>query len=186
MDRVVEWVRETHAHGGDVREIAAPAGAKGRVAIEAQVPWSRFVESLGIPYPGTKPRLDWADAAVLTGIRAGRRKGLALHTAAVLEDEKRLYHQGTKRFGSWDAAMRAAGIAPERVRKHRTWTRQEVVVAIRSRAKAGGSCRFQQGSRSRNIAYDLKIRSPCQASTAAEGFSMVLLGSTSSGLPSKG
>ena len=84
------------------------------------------------------------DEAVLAGIRTRRRKGLPLHTAGVLKDEKRLYYQGTKRFGSWDAALRAAGIAPEGVRKHRTWTRQEVIAAVRSRAKAGKSMRYKE------------------------------------------
>ena len=37
--------------------------------------WSEFVESLGIPYPGVKPRRDWSAEAVLSEIRRWHAEG---------------------------------------------------------------------------------------------------------------
>jgi len=140
LDRVEAWVRETHAAGGDIRSVAAPAGARGRVAKETDLTWSEFVESLEIPYPGQKKRLDWTDNVVLTEIRKRRRRGLALHAEGVVQDVgQALLKQARQRFGSWDDALREAGLDPVRIRRSGVWTRERVISAIRARAEAGKS-----------------------------------------------
>ena len=141
MEHVTAWVRETHAAGGDLRSIAAPAGAQARVTKEAGCTWSEFVESLGIQYPGRKKRLDWTRAAVLAEIRKLRRRGLPLNDRAVKRQCPGLVQQGRQRFGSWDAALRAAGLDPKRIRLKRRWTRADVLAAIRARKKARKSLR---------------------------------------------
>ena len=142
LERVEAWVLETHASGGDIRSIAAPSGAQARVNQETDYTWSEFVESLGIPYPGQKKRLDWSDDAVLREIRRRRRLGLPLNAEAVVCDVgQALVHQARKRFGSWDEALREAGLEPDRIRKWQVWTHERVIAAIRERAKAGKSLR---------------------------------------------
>ena len=142
LDRVEAWVRVTHASGGDIRSVAVPSGAQARVIQETDYTWSEFVEALGIPYPGQKKRLDWTADAVLREIRRRHRQGFPLNAKAVVRDVgQALVQQARKRFGSWDEALREAGLEPDRIRKSRVWTRDRVVAAIRERAKAGMSLR---------------------------------------------
>ena len=107
--------------------------------METTLPWSGFIESLGIPYPGPKPRRDWTNAAVIAELRKRRRRGLPLNAGAMQAGAAGLYDQGVKRFGSWDGAFGAAGIDPNQVRKQRVWTRKEVQAAIRARKRGGKS-----------------------------------------------
>ncbi len=142
LDHVVEWVRRTHAESGDVRSSHAPAGALERVRGEVGVPWSAFLESLGIPYPGSVKRLDWSDAEVLRSIRARGRSGKALNAMAVERAEgQALTKQARIRFGSWGEALRRAGYDPDRILKTRVWTRADVVAALRAMAREGKSLR---------------------------------------------
>jgi hypothetical protein len=47
-----------------------------------------------------------------------------------------LHHQARTRFGSWDEALRAAGLDPSRTRRRTVWTRTMVLDAIRARVAA--------------------------------------------------
>lgn len=152
MERVVTWVRETHAAGGDIRSSATPPGALARVRLEREVPWSRFVESLGVAYPGPVPRHDWTQAAVLAEIRKRQRGGQPLYVGAMTGKALRIYQQGAKLFGSWDEALRAAGLDPLEVRRHRAWTRDEVLDAIRARQREGKSLAYREA-----VADDSKL-----------------------------
>ncbi|MEZ6009257.1 MAG: hypothetical protein R3F05_16040 [Planctomycetota bacterium] len=142
LDKVRAWVLATHAAGGDIRSSRAPAGAVQRVATDRVGPWSAYVGSLGIPYTGLKKRLDWTDAVVLTEIRKRKRAGKSLtHTDVVADVGQALTQQARKRFGSWFAALEAAGVSPARAGVSRPWTRELVIAAIRQRARRGRSLR---------------------------------------------
>jgi len=73
-------------------------------------PWTDFVESLGIPYPGIKKRRDWTRAALLSEIQRWQAEGNPLNYRAVKNTYQALIHQARKYFGSWDAARAAAGV----------------------------------------------------------------------------
>ncbi|MGE3755942.1 MAG: hypothetical protein AB7I45_17485 [Planctomycetota bacterium] len=139
IESVADWVRRTHAKGGDIRQTAAPNGAAARVAHELGLRWSAYVESLGIPYPGQVKRLDWTRRTVLAEIRRLQRAGLPLNDRAMRDQSPGLVQQARQRFGSWDAALRAVGLDPARIRLTRVWTRQDVLAAIRKRKRAGKS-----------------------------------------------
>jgi hypothetical protein len=141
VETVAAWVRRTHARSGDIRQVGVPTAAVACVARELGLRWSAFVESLGIPYPGQKKRLDWTKRSVLTEIRRLREQGLPLNDRAVRAQSPGLVRQARQRFGSWDAALRAAGLDPSRIRLTRVWIKHEVIAAIRKRKRAGKSLR---------------------------------------------
>ncbi len=43
-----------------------------------------------------------------------------------------MYHAAKRHFGSWDAALEAAGLKVERIWQRRKWDSQKVVQAIRN------------------------------------------------------
>src|SRR5262249_60874334 len=93
-----------------VREKEVPADLTRFVWRHLGQGWSDFVESFGIPYPGTKRRKDWTRANLLKEIRRWRRAGHRLNYRAVADSYQALIHQARKFFGSWDKARAAAGV----------------------------------------------------------------------------
>lgn len=134
--RAGAWVLARRAAGRPIATRHVPAGLLGYACRKAGG-WIAFVESLGIPYPGVKKR-SWTDAMVLAELRRLQRAGHPLNMQAVVESQgQALKHQAETRFGSWDGALRAAGIDPLKVRRSGGWTRADVLRTVRARIVAG-------------------------------------------------
>lgn len=134
------WVEKRHAAGRPFTAAHAPVGLFGHVCRELKGGWAAFVTSLGIRYPGQINRRGyWTPERVVAAIRARRRSGQPLNAKAVRREEggHALVQQARKRFRSWDAALRVAGIDPFAVKLTRRWTRKRVVSAVRARHEAG-------------------------------------------------
>lgn len=129
------WLRDRVREGRSFETKEVPPGLVSRIRRETGLNWPSFVESLGSRYAGLRHRTDWTDAAVIDEIRERRRKGLPLNIDAARANGQALTHQARNRFGSWTAALRAAGVAPKPL--HRRWTRRDVTTAIRARQDAG-------------------------------------------------
>lgn len=76
-------------------------------------------------------------ADLLRAILGREMAGLPLNHATVLEQDRRLHGDGLRLFGRWEAALRAAGIDPARVRRHRRWSRRAVINRIGQLAAEG-------------------------------------------------
>jgi hypothetical protein len=70
---------------------------------------------------------------LLMAILSREAKGLPLNSAAVMRADSRIHRRIVRQFGTWDAALRAAGIEPERVRHHHLWSRKTIVERIQKR-----------------------------------------------------
>jgi hypothetical protein len=134
------WVLTRHEASRSVASGEASLALRRFVQEETGLSWSRFVVSLGVPYPRALKRLDWSRKMVIAEIRRLAKGKEPMNRKAV---ERRvgqaLIHQARKYFGSWDAALRAAGIDPLTVRRRRDWTKRDVLDAIRARHRAGRS-----------------------------------------------
>ncbi len=89
---------------------------------------SRFWESRG---------RHWTRERVLRCIRGRVAKKRPLDCRSVCREEGRLYRAAARCFGSWDTALREAGLDPERIRLRRRWTRFALIRAIRANAGNG-------------------------------------------------
>jgi superfamily II DNA or RNA helicase len=98
--------------------------------------WDQALQAAGLDPDEVRPRRRWTRQSALEAIRDRKRKGLALNVAAMLNEDLNLKNASSWLFGSWNHALRAAGIDPNSVRvRRRDWTRQAVVTAIRERRR---------------------------------------------------
>ena len=74
---------------------------------------------------------------VLKAILKREHDGLPLNRTALLREDRDLHNAILRTFPSWDHALRAAGIDPDRIRSHRRWSRQAVIQRILELASQG-------------------------------------------------
>lgn len=142
VDDAATWVRQRTRAGKPHTAQHAPLHLRSCVRLKAGSGWAEFVESLGIAYQGRVRRTDWTDDLVIKEIKARYRRRRPMNLQAVMSDAgQALTHQARKHFGSWDAALEAAGMDPAKIRQNRVWTRDDVIAGIRARQAAGRSLR---------------------------------------------
>lgn len=106
--------------------------------------WSAAMRAAGLS-PNKQAWTWWVDAdkaAIVAWIRRRRRKGQSLRLAKVtkVKHGKALLHRCDKLFGSWNAALLAAGVKP--ARENSPWPRAHkaaVIAEIRRRKRTGKS-----------------------------------------------
>ena len=82
-------------------------------------------------------RIQWTREKILAQIKEMAAKKLPLNCKAVYISNGKLLQAACKRFGSWDAALRAAGIDPESVRVNKKWSKTRIIVSICERYRGG-------------------------------------------------
>ena len=83
----------------------------------------------------------WTKKRIVAAIRRARRAGVDLSWTGVCghRDHSGMGYAAIRgsMFGSWDKALRAAGIDPAGVRRYEAWDKQKVIRRITERARAG-------------------------------------------------
>lgn len=86
--------------------------------------WRRALQAAGLPIP--PPR--WTKQRVVRAIRDRKRQGLPMER--VSRDDPSLFSAGSRHFGNWSTALRAAGLSAKCIRR---WSKDTVINEIRSR-----------------------------------------------------
>lgn len=79
----------------------------------------------------------WNKAEVLKGIKALKAKGEKLNSSHITRRHSGLGYAARQYFGSWEAAIKAAGINYESIRHRGYWTCDKLAARIRELHKAG-------------------------------------------------
>lgn len=73
----------------------------------------------------------WSQDAITEEIRKMQARNENLNYSNVARDRVALLRAATRYFGSWRAAIEAAGVNYDDVRKYKTWTRERILDRIR-------------------------------------------------------
>ncbi|MGE5594310.1 MAG: helix-turn-helix domain-containing protein [Betaproteobacteria bacterium] len=91
-------------------------------------------------------RVTWTRESVIEAIRRRRADGLLINYQAAVRDDEKLTGAARRLFGSWNAALAAAGFDPETIKREArqgpklprdSWTKEMVIEGIRQAAREG-------------------------------------------------
>jgi len=102
--------------------------------------WQKGVELAGIPYEQVRKYRKWSNDAIIQEIRELHSKGVDLSFRAMaLSQHNAMVYAAIrpKYFGSWKAALEAAGLEAEEIYRYRSWEETDILEEIR-RLKSGG------------------------------------------------
>ena len=81
--------------------------------------WREAISASGINVEDVARYKVWDQAKIIKAIRARKRAGELLSSKSVQQSDQRLFCAACRHFGSWDAALLAAGLNVEKIRLRR-------------------------------------------------------------------
>jgi len=100
--------------------------------------WDNLLRYCGLSPAGIRLRVRWSKSKIVEELRAFRNRGVDVSSKAIYERRGRLLAAAQRLYGSWDAALQAAGFDPLEIRKTRFWNRALVLATIRQLARELG------------------------------------------------
>ncbi|MFZ9874454.1 MAG: homing endonuclease associated repeat-containing protein, partial [Candidatus Methylacidiphilales bacterium] len=103
--------------------------------------WQKAVEMAGISYEQVRKYRKWSNEAIIQEIRDlhGRGVDLSFRAMALSQHNAMVYAAiRPKYFGSWKAALEAAGLESEEIYRYRSWEETDILEEIR-RLKSEGA-----------------------------------------------
>lgn len=106
--------------------------------------WRTAVEFAGLTYEEIRRYRVWTRERIIERIQEHHRAGADLswrHVSTVLDPPLAAAAIRPNRFESWQAALEAAGLDYDEIRRHRTWDEEAVQAEIKRRHASGESLR---------------------------------------------
>ena len=99
--------------------------------------WDRALQSSGLDADEVNRYRKWDKERILYEFRTRSREREALNSGAVQREDPGLHAAAVRHFSSYDDALRAARLDPERIRARRSWDKAEVIRRLKAARQAG-------------------------------------------------
>lgn len=119
--KIVERIRELHAQGQELNWRAVSTHVDPPLAAAALRPngynsWRDAIAAAGFDIENFARYQEWNKDKVIKEIRKRKRAGFSLFSKSLQVEDQPLFCAARRRFGSWDAALNAAGYNAEKIR----------------------------------------------------------------------
>ena len=114
----------------------------GRAAFAALQPrlfgsWDRALHAAGLDADEVNRYRKWDKDRIVFELRSRHREHEPLNSGAIQREDPGLHAAAVRHFSSYDEALRAAKLDPDRVRERRSWDRSAVSRGLKSMKRAG-------------------------------------------------
>jgi hypothetical protein len=143
---IIAQIKNGYRKGADLNwsSITKRRDELGKAAFASLQPrlfgnWDRALHAAGLDADEINRYRKWDRNTVVFELKARATAGEALNSGALQAEDPGLHAAAVRHFGDYDKALRAAKVDPDSVRRRRTWTRAEVIAALKAIKKAGGN-----------------------------------------------
>lgn len=143
---IVRLIKQAKRAGEDLnwRSVSHRRDALGHAALAAVRPrlfgsWDKAIEAAGLNTDKIRRYHKWDRPRIVVELRRRVSEDQAVNSGVVQREIPGLYGAATRIFGSFDNALRAARLDPQRVRQRREWTRQSAIDELRHFEKRHGA-----------------------------------------------
>lgn len=142
--RIIQQIKKGKRAGHDLHwsAVTKRRDELGKAAFASLQPrlfgrWDRALHAAGLDADEISMYRSWDPQTVIYELKARAREGEPLNSGALQQDDPGLHAAAVRHFGGYDQALRAAHLNPERYRRRRTWTKEDVLAAIRKEKRQG-------------------------------------------------
>lgn len=142
-ERIIQHIQDFYAQGEDLSHSAAKRRHQYLVVVACDPrffgSWKAAIEAAGLDYERISRHRSWTQRKIIQQIRELYRRGESLSHDAVKQRYGSLVSAASSRryFGSWEKAIRAAGLSYDRIRKIESWNRRKIIEKIQELDREG-------------------------------------------------
>ncbi|MFO7955597.1 MAG: hypothetical protein R6X33_00670 [Candidatus Brocadiia bacterium] len=143
-EKIVSQVKELYEAGEDLSYNRMARKHQGLLAAANYHfgSWGEAVEAAGVDYAREVRKIPkWTREKIIETIREAYEAGEDLSWTNVTKNKEysALAYAAIRdnQFGSWDAALEAAGVDPSEVRRYESWDEEKIIRRIRERQEEG-------------------------------------------------
>src|SRR3954453_461503 len=125
---IVDLIKQAKRRGDDLHWSAVPKRRDelGRAAFAALQPrlfgsWDRALHGAGLDADEVNRYRKWDKERIIYELRSRWREHDALNSGAIQREDPGLHAAAVRHFTSYDGALRAAKLDPDRVRERKSW-----------------------------------------------------------------
>jgi len=99
--------------------------------------WDRALHAAGLDADEVNRYRKWSRETIVFELKQRHRDREPLNSGAIQREDPGLHAAAVRHFSSYDGALRAAKVDPQKVRERRSWTRDEVVRGLKQAQRSG-------------------------------------------------
>lgn len=93
--------------------------------------WERALAGAGLDSDEISRYRKWNRQSIVFDLKERFADGEALNSGAMQKEDPGVHAAAVRHFGSYDAALKAAGLNPDEHRERQRWTRKKVIAALK-------------------------------------------------------
>ena len=93
--------------------------------------WDRALHAAGLDADQICMYRKWSRSTITSDLKERHREGEPLNSGCMQKEDPGMHAAAIRHFGSYDAALKAAGLDPAKLRERRRWTKEAVVKELR-------------------------------------------------------
>ena len=163
--RIIALIKKAKRSGEDLHwsAVTRRRDELGRAAFASLQPrlfgrWDRALHAAGLDADEVSIYRTWDRNTVVFELRARAADHEPLNSGALQQEDSGLHAAAVRHFGSYDRALRAAKVDPDKVRRRRRWTKSQVLAALRSAARDGSHLSDSSVRREHPALYGAAVR----------------------------
>jgi hypothetical protein len=93
--------------------------------------WERALAAAGLDSDDVSRYRKWDRQTIAFDLKERFRDGEALNSGAIQQEDPGMHAAAVRHFGSYDKALKAAGLNPNALRQRRRWTREQIITELK-------------------------------------------------------
>jgi hypothetical protein len=163
--KIIALIKSARRRGDDLHwsAVTQRRDELGKAAFAALQPrlfgkWHRALHGAGLDADEISRYRHWDRNSIVFELKSRAQNDEPLSSGALQSDDPGLHAAAIRHFETYDAALRAAKIDPQKVRRRRRWNKIQVIKAIKALARAGKSLSDSDIRRDSPALYGASIR----------------------------
>jgi hypothetical protein len=99
--------------------------------------WDRALQAAGLDSDDVARYRKWDRNSIVFELKSRSQNRQPLNSGSIQQEDPGLHAAAVRHFGSYDKSLHAAKLDPAEVRQRHTWTKPEVLKALKAAAKDG-------------------------------------------------